>query len=1000
MRDEFKGIPFDDPALAEQRLSALLEPDRPGLAENMAAALAESPNPSTTLVRLERFLEASPAPHAELGRMAGAPRYAQLVCTVLGQSQHLTDIVCRHPEHMWWLWEDAVLFKARSRDAMLEELMTEVEECKSSQAAVPAEACAKAMRLFKRREILRIATREVFEHVTLDSLTEDISNLADATLEVACGAAFGDLARRFGRPMHRDDGGDVHDVTFVVLALGKLGGRELNFSSDIDLLFLYSDDGETTGGSVPPISNVEFFQKLGEYIIRLVSKPSDDGFVFRIDMRLRPYGVTSHLTASLESAIEYYEEYGQAWERQALIKARPAAGDLALGEEFVERTRRFVFPRYFDDETLEEIRQIKRQMELQIAGRGETEIEVKLGRGGIRDIEFTVQILQMLNGGRMPELRTRNTLDAIKALGRRAHLTAFEASTLASNYTFLRQVEHRLQIEGGRQCHTLPRDPAKLDEFASKLGYASGESFMAGYADRAKATREILDRFMATEGSGHLWVYDLLSAHSEGRIGMARLAQHGFKDLEKARRELRALCAGPPEQPHAFHVHELFAAIAPRLLAALSSCGDPDATLVRLGRLLANLRAPSAVYGILGSSPRLCEYLVTLVSNSEYLSEILIRDPGLFDVFGSEEALDRALSRQELEGQLAGLRQAYDADAAPYRLRDGETLRIGMRELFRNTSVVEVGGELTQLAEVCLAYALEKARGKITERYGDSQCAFAVLGFGRLGGREMGYGSDLDVVFVYEADARIDSGVAPAEYFAAIGSQTMRILKDVTRHGMLYDIDARLRPDGKKGMLAVSDKRIEQYYREEAQAWERLALVKVRAVAGDAEFGRAVEERARDIAFELPLTRESLDQIDSVRSKLVQKASPLDLKKDEGGIAGIEFGVRLLQLHQAKHYPELKRGDVLGALEILEGKGVFPAGQAGDLREAYLVLRKIENRIRMMHGRSESALPESPEGRADLARRLRIDEDIAELVKRHKARAHEIYMDILGRVSG
>jgi glutamate-ammonia-ligase adenylyltransferase len=476
---------------------------------------------------------------------------------------------------------------------------------------------------------------------------------------------------------------------------------------------------------------------------------------------------------------------------------------------------------------------------------------------------------------------------------------------------------------------------------------------------------------------------------------MAHLPKYGFKDPEKARQELLLLSAGPADRPYPFHVRQQFAAITPTLLEALGACGDPDGTLVRLERILTNLQAPGAIYDTLKYNPALCQYLVTLVSNSPYLSEILIRDPGLFDVFSSRDALNTPHSREDLEEDLANLGRAYDAEAAPYRLRDGETLRIGIRELFCGATVVEVGRELTQLAEVCLAHAVQKASADVARRCGEAQGAFAILGLGRLGGREMGYGSDLDLVFVYEAGAAVDSGMAPSEYFAAIAAHAMRRLKEPTRYGFLYDIDARLRPDGNKGALAVNHRRIEDYYREEARPWERLALIKARAVAGDPAFGHTVEERLREVAFALPVTPETLAQIEDIRARIVQSASPLDLKKDEGGLAEIEFTVRLMQVRHAPRFPELKRGDVLGTLEVLARDRAVPLEHVQALQDAYLLFRRIENRIRLIHGRSESALPEDPAAQAELAGRLGIEGDIAGLVHEHKMKVHALYHNMV-----
>ncbi|MFA6242969.1 MAG: bifunctional [glutamate--ammonia ligase]-adenylyl-L-tyrosine phosphorylase/[glutamate--ammonia-ligase] adenylyltransferase [Candidatus Hydrogenedentales bacterium] len=987
MRPEFAHIAFASPEPSARTLEALLERGRPGLAEHLAHALGESPEPSLALTRLERFLEASFTPGAILDLMGAALHFTRLLVTVLSQSHFLTDIVCRNPEYLLWVWEEGNLHETPSREAMIEDMRRQVL------AFDTHDARAQSMRRFKRREILRIASRDIFAHVPLADLTEDLSNLADAALEVAMAGAYAELEPRYGRPrIHETD----TESAFVILGMGKLGGRELNFSSDIDLVFLYAADGETSGGQSGSVSNAEFFHKFGERVIKSVSELTAEGSIFRIDMRLRPHGRMGPLATDVDSAIHYYETEGHAWERQALIKTRPVAGDLALGESFIDRTRPFVFPKYFDDETLEDIRSIKQQMEAQVRSRGQTDTEVKLGRGGIRDVEFTVQILQLLNGGRFPELRTRSTLAAIRALEQYALLKPFDATALISNYTFMRQVEHRLQIEGSQQLHALPDDPKELDAFARKLGYASGASFKADYQDRATETRAILDQFLATEGSGNRWVTDLLNPHSDGEAGKAGLARLGFNDVEHAREELIGLSSGSKQRPNSLHVRQQFAAVAPGLLKALSLAINPDATLMRFSQILATLGAPGSIYDILKYSPEVTTYLVSLVENSQFLAEMITRDPGLFDVFGRPGSLDRPSTREEFEVQLAAFRRAVDADAAPYRLHAGETLRIGTRDIILNADVVALGQELTLLADVLLAYAVEVATTKTTERYGGVSGGFAVFGLGKMGGREIGYGSDLDLVFVYDGNAKTDAGMSLIEYFSAVASTIMRILKEPTRYGVLYDVDARLRPDGKKGVLVVSDARLEEYYRTEAQSWELLALTKVRAVAGDAAFGEAVARRVRDVAFGLELTPEVLASIEDIRRKLAANSSPLNLKKGEGGLAELEFAVRLLQIRNSEQHPELKRGDVLGAIDGLGEIGALSRGDAEMLRDTYVLFRRIENRLRVNLGRPTSTLPDDKEAQADLARRLGFEGDIVEMVNAHKARVHAVYERTLG----
>jgi [glutamine synthetase] adenylyltransferase / [glutamine synthetase]-adenylyl-L-tyrosine phosphorylase len=989
MRKEFEQVQFRDAAQIERTIKWLVGERRPHLADHLAQALAEAADPDTALVRLQRYLDASPGPNNALDLMDAAPRFAQMLVTVLDQSHYLTDIVCRNPEYVFWLWEEVDLDTARSRDDLLDELSRQ-------EAVFPGfEARCEALRRFKRREILRIATRDIYAHVSVESLTQDLSNLAEATLEAALSGALPELLERYGRPeMDLPDGEEAPPgCGFVILGLGKLGGCELNFSSDIDLIFLCARDGETAGGDWRPVTNAEFYQKLGQRIIKAISETTSEGRIFRVDMRLRPDGRAAHLAISLDRALHYYEASGQAWERQALIKARPVAGDLALGEAFLEQTRPYVFPRYFDDETLEDIRGMKTQSEARTHGRGETETEVKLGRGGIRDIEFTVQMLQLLNAGRFPELRVRGTLDAITVLGTLGLLRPLEAETLRSSYTFLRQVEHRLQIEGSQQRHALPSDPKAIDLFARRLGYPSGESFMRDYRERAEETRHVLERFLESEGGGHRWLTDLFNPNSNAEGPLARLKELGFSSPQKAREELMGLYAGPREHPNTLHVRQQFIAIVPALIESLCACADPDNALVRLSQVLAGLRAPGSIYDILKSSPQLSAHLVSLIINSEFLTQYLIRDPGLFDVIAASSSLDEPQSREALEHTLDILSQAREPEASLYRFHQGETLRIGMRDLQGRAEVLQVGQELALLAEVCLAHALDEARRQIAERHGFTDAGFAVLGLGKLGGGELGYGSDLDIVFVYDGEAVIDSGMAPTEYFAAVGSATLRTLKEPTKYGLLYDVDVRLRPDGKKGVLAVNVDRLADYYSREAMAWERLVLVKARTVAGDADFGQRVEGIVRDLAFAHPLSKDDLESIENVRAKIVAAASPADLKKGEGGIAELEFIVRMLQLRHVQDTPELRRADVCGAIDAIAAGGYLSQKDAGFLTDTYLLLRRVENRIRIMNGRSGSTLPDGLEAIADLAERLGFEGDLAGHIAEAREKVHGLYQE-------
>jgi len=950
--------------------------------------LSQLADPVGALVNLSRFLELSEDRRSEITRMQEYPGYLRLLGELFSQGTLSQDLLCRHPGYGAWLWETIFPDRVRSRKEYLQALEDAFREHNT------LDARQKWLRQFSQREMLRIMARETHIHAPLESVVSDISRLADTMIEGSLRASMEHLSERFGVLVAEDN--PEQKVTFCVIAMGKLGGNELNFSSDIDLLFIYSHSGHTLENASVSATTEEYFRKLCELIIKALSEKTSEGHVFRVDTRLRPFGRSGPLACPLDSAVDYYSTCGRAWERQALIKARPCAGDLHLGELMLDHLRPFVYPRYFDDATLEDIRGVKRQMESVISSKSQTDREVKLGSGGIRDIEFTVQMLQLLHGGRWPDLRTTNTLEALRSLGQRQKIQPFDARTLERNYLFLRGIEHRLQIEGGRQTHILPEPGPELDMLARRLGYENGRSFMNVYRERTAETRTILEQFLATRGDGNLWVIELLEPESASTDGLNKLATLGFCDPVKAREELLRLANGPENAPYTRDTAQQFSSVVPFLLEALGKTPDPDAALMRFSQILGRLPVPATLYSLLKSHRNLSRYLIALVSNSDYFSEMLVRDISLLDVIGTPGYIDAPSRPEALDGLILELENAVNSAPALYRLRDGEMLKVALRDIVLGIPVTSVGDELSRLAEVIVGCALRNARASATERYGKNPASFAVLALGKFGGRELGYGSDLDLVFVYEDEDAVhtDISISATEYFANIASQVLKNLKEPTRHGILYNVDARLRPDGSKGALAIPEQRLRQYYQEEAHAWEKFALMKVRAVAGDAAFMARVETEARHLAFSMRLDRSALQEMETMRAKLAAAAAHADLKRREGGIAEVEFATRILQLRHVTGHPDLERGGVFGALKLLREKNLIDPENYNTLHEGYDFFRQILNRTRMMRGSGSSCIPEAPEALKRISQSLSLKEDLVEQVELQSARVHKAYRRI------
>lgn len=977
-----------DPATLRACEELLRNRGAESLLPRLNSALDNSADPEHALVSLTRFLEAETgAPH-EILRTGDAPGYLEMLVELFSQGSLLSDTLCANPAWGAWLWQHVTPDRPPSRADLIDAVTQAFTEHPGFEGRL------RWMRRFTRQHMLRIAMREAYLHAPFESVAADISHLADAMIAGALLASTRELSERYGTLVSDED--PAHEVTFCVLAMGKLGGCELNYSSDIDLTFLYSANGHTRDDSPRSATAEEYYRKLCELIIKALSGQTSEGHVFRVDTRLRPFGNSGPLACSLDGAVDYYSNFGRAWERQALIKARPCAGDLVLGETMLERLRPFVYPRYFDDATLEDIRNVKQQTETVIASKTQTDREVKLGRGGIRDIEFTVQMLQMLHGGRWPDSRTPNTLEALRALGERQRIRPLQAKTLERNYIFLRGIEHRLQIQGGRQTHILPESPEELELLARRLGYSSGGAFMNVYRERCQETRAILEQFLATKGDGNLWVNELLSPESDCAAGLEKLHSIGFTNAERAREEILVMANGPVDAPYTRETAQQFAAIAPFLLSALGQTPDPDTALVRLSQILSLLPVPATLYNLLKYQPRLSRYLIALISNSDYFSEMLVRDISLLDLIGTPGHIENPSDREELEQTLADLQHAVNSAPALYRLRDGEVLKIALRDLILGISVASVGDELSQLAEVVIANSLQRARIETARRFGETSASFAVLALGKFGGRELGYGSDLDLVFVYEDEDETNFTVttSPIEYFSGIASQVLKQLKEPTRYGILYDVDARLRPDGSKGVLAIPAQRLRQYYQEEAYPWEKFALMKVRGVSGDEPFATRTASEARHMAFSMGLDRKALEDLEHMRAKLAASAQRLDLKRREGGIAEIEFATRILQLRHVKGHPELERGGVFGALDTLRKEALINEESYAALRDGYAFFRHLLNRARMMRGSSSACISDTPETLKRLTLGLDLEEDLPGLVDAQAKAIHRAYTHI------
>jgi glutamate-ammonia-ligase adenylyltransferase len=975
---------FLDPAGALGNLRRLAE--TPDLRDQLAPILPRllhhlgaSADPDMALNNVERLAAAALDRRALYTLLTSHPEGIPILTTLAATSQFLADALVRSPQTVPWLLDPRVM-RARSREAMRAEVAAACRPFRTEEARL------NALRRVKRRELCRIGLRDVLGDADLVATTQELSELADACLGEALATVEPALRERHGRPEHAGADGGRAPTGFAVIALGKLGGAELNYSSDIDLTFVYEAEGETSGPDA--VSNRTYFQRLGARLIGALTAMTEEGMVYRVDLRLRPEGTSGPLALPLLAYRAYHAVRGALWERQALIKARVAAGDERVGQAFLDLAREIVYRPGLEREALGEIRAMKNRIDRLLRARGQQERHVKLGVGGIRDIEFHVQALQLLYGAQDPWLRERNSLRALHRLAERGYLSWAESGQLARAYTFLRTIEHRLQILHALQTHTLPADPAGLAKLARRLGYA-GEA--------ATVARQLLldyDRTRRTVRAAFDGLFD-----APGRTPSeaapwdgATLAAVGFLDPERARQNLRLLWEGPALVAVPAAVRAALRTLIPATLAALRAVPDPDAALDALERFVAAAGPRTAYLARLAATPELLGGVLTFFTRSERLAQTLIARPELLDGLApavrTAPRTARALRAAFREFAVPG------ADAAD-RLRlfkQREELQIAWRDLVLGEHPGRVAWALGELAEACLGIAWERAVAETgavlgEPRIGDRPLPALVVGMGKLGGRELDYGSDLDVVVLHGGPG--ESGPEAHVYFDRVVDRLYMLLTAITRTGQVFRVDLRLRQGGKATALSHGIDALDRYLATEAALWERQALVRARPVLGDGALARRFAALRRARVFGPGLSDAERREIHHVRRRMeleLGREGPgrIHLKFGAGGLVDVEFLVQALQLAHGARHPALRTPSTRLALTRLGALGILPPATARRLLEGHEFLRGLVRALRLHQARPADCLPLTGPLLARLARDVGVDGGRALLV-RHRA---------------
>jgi len=878
------------------------------------AIVRDAGDPRWVAVVVERLASADPTLGA---RLRDDEHVARAVVALADASRSLTEAVLRDPSLLAVVEDLTEREPAERRDEVLALLRT------------PGADAGAVLRRWKRQEFVRVALRDLLGLADLAVVAREVSDIADACLGGALVAA-------------------APTQPFAILAMGKLGGRELNYASDVDVLFVHEGDEFTA-------------VRTARRVIALMSDQTVDGIVFRTDADLRPDGKVGALSRTVAAYRAHYAERALAWERQALLKSRFCAGDVDLAVTWFSATRPALWEAPLADDDVRSIRALKARAEGLLERAGTFEREVKRGRGGIRDIEIAVQLLQLVHGRHDPAIRSATTLDALAQLARNGYVDRDDAEHLDVAYRYLRTVEHRLQLEGEHQVYALPADDAGLDRLARVLGYrdtaaaTAREQFEATHRRHQASVRSIHER---------LFFRPLLEAlagtrPTDGAALAEQLAAFGFRDLAATRAAVEELTMGRGRNATQLRL------LLPGLLEALSVAPNPDLGLLQLRVVLDGPVRATAVVPVLRESPVAGERLCRVLGSSKLIGQAIRRQPDFVAELAEDEILSPRDAAELREDAVETLRWRSDDDAARQdglrRFKRRGELRVATRDVLGMADVEQVGRELADLADAALTGELAALAPSVP---------MAVVGMGKHGGRELGYPSDLDVLFVHAGD-RTAAEATAARLLADVGA--------LTAEGRAWEIDARLRPEGSSGLLSRTIDSYREHHRSHALLWERQAMTRARVVAGDPALAVEFAALRDEVAFGRGLTAEESAEIGHMRNRVRTErfrrgeVPARHLKLGPGGLADIEFATQLLQLRHGREVPAVRDPGTLPALRALGEAGVLAAGDVEVLVESHRFCSRARNALHLRGAVNADQLPARDEELVDLGRLLGID---------------------------
>ena len=1005
----------------------------------MLLTIQDSPDPDNALINWGRFTEALVDKYSFFSELIEDSSVIDYLTIIFSSSQFLSEILIKNPEYFDWLIVENNLKIDKTLSDYQEEANSLVKVFKKRDKA-KSSLCR-----FKRREIMRIALRDLLGLADFRNVVSELSNLANSIITAIVELCYEEMVKSYGRPICENQELKGKESSYAVVAMGKLGGCELNFSSDIDLMFVYEDEGETSGAiSLPQklrdesrtiskgkiITNHEFFCKLTERIIGMLSEIDSEGSLYRTDIRLRPEGERGPVARSLESYRIYYFTQGRIWERLALLKARCIYGDAEFHKSFYQLADAFRYSDITPGELIAETAKLKELIDGKLKDTDDYYREIKRGYGGIREIEFICGVFQILFGRANPELRCLSTLDTIQKLKKFNLVTQEDGKLLEEAYIFLRSLEHRLQVVNELQTHTIPKNKYDLRKLAKRLNF--------NFSDDEEAENLLMNKYRRITEDVHN-IYKKVIREDKGKDKFTELdvffnevldkemcskilKQYNFTDVESVLNVIKRLSSGSGEIYISDSARKLFEEVFPDLLISCSDSPFPDKAITFFEEFIEAYKTRDYIYQILKSNRKVLELLIKVFGTSDFLSRQMIAHPEIFDMIAEPELLSLSQPVEEKEKILkSNLESLNTFEKKITHLRKERKLNVilvGINDLLNIIDWEDASKRLSELARILFKIVFELVEQNYKLKYGEPQIdkdsgdnktpRMCLVALGKLGGNEITYHSDLDIISVYSGDGSTngENSIDNFTYYSKLTADVIKALSDMGEEGYIYKVDARLRPEGRNAPITAPIERYYDYYENKAMLWEYQSFLKADYLVGDKSLAEEFIGNVKNIIIKNVSKFNIGNNILDMRKRLEEKDklpdwALSDIKNGRGGISDIDFLIQCLQLEYCNSYSDIFEANTLKALEKLFNFKILDESTYKELRNLYIFLRRIDSRTRLIFYPQFGLFPKKDYKYQALSKSLKMESEKTDSLKKlfidYSSQLREKFLRIVGK---